>query len=32
MSGFTSIGDPAVDKDFTVTGINVLGSSVPARR
>jgi hypothetical protein len=29
MSGFTSLGDPAVDKDFTVTGIHVLDPLYP---
>ena len=29
MSGFTSIGDPAVDKDFAVTGNNVLDPLYP---
>jgi hypothetical protein len=29
MSGFTSIGDPAVDKDFAVTGIHVLDPLYP---
>jgi hypothetical protein len=29
MSGFTSIGDPAVDKHFIVTGINVLDPLYP---